>query len=93
MISSLALTEADIFDEVIEPNRSTFSPQVAEEFLSLRFNETATERIRDLLLKNNAGTISEVEKATLDNYRRVGEFLDLLQAKARVSLLQNGTEA
>jgi hypothetical protein len=62
-------------------------------FLSLRFNETATERIRELLQKNNAGTISEVEKATPDNYLRVGEFLDLLQAKARVSLLQNGPEA
>lgn len=93
MISSLALTEADILDEVVEPNRSTFSRQVAEEFLSLRFNETATERIRELLQKNNAGTIFEVEKATLNNYLRVGELLDLLQAKARVSLLQNGPEA
>ena len=87
MISSLALPEADILDEVVERNRSTFSRQVAEGFLSLRFNETATERIRELLQKNNAGTISEVEKATLDNYLRVGEFLDLLQAKARISLL------
>ena len=90
MVSSLALTEADILDEVVEPNRSTFSPQVAEEFLSLRFNETATERIRKLLLKNNAGTISDVEKSTLDNYLRVGEFLDLLQAKARISMRHDG---
>ena len=93
MISSLALTEADILDEVVEPSRSTFSRQVAEEFLSLRFNETATERIRELLQKKNAGTISEVEKATLDNYLRVGEFLDLLQSKARVSLLNIEPEA
>ena len=93
MISSLGLTEADILDEVVEPNRSTFSRQVAEEFLSLRFNETATERIRELLQQNNAGTISEVEKATLDNYLRVGEFLDLLQSKACVSLLNTEPEA
>ena len=49
MISSVALTEADILDKVVEPNRSTFSRQVAEEFLSLRFNDVATERIRELL--------------------------------------------
>lgn len=93
MISSLALTESDILDEVVKPSHSTFSRQVAEEFLSMRFNETATERIRELLQNKNAGTISEVEKATLDNYLRVGEFLDLLQAKARVSLLNNESEA
>lgn len=93
MISPSALTEADILDEIVEPSRSTFSRQVAEEFLSLRFNETATERIRELLQKKNVGTISEVEKATLDNYLRVGEFLDLLQAKARVSLLNTESEA
>ncbi len=93
MISPSALTEADILDEVVEPSRSTFSRQVAEEFRSLRFNETATERIRELLQKKNAGTISEVEKATLDNYLRVGEFLDLLQSKARVSLLNIEPEA
>ena len=90
MILSIALTEADILEEVIAPNRSTFSRQVAEEFLSLRFNDSATERIRKLLQKNNAGTICETEKSTLDSYLRVGVFLDLLQAKARVSLLQNG---
>ena len=93
MISPTALTEADILDEVVEPNRSTFSRQVAEEFLSFRFNETATERIRELLQKNNAGTITDVEKATLENYLRVGEFLDLLQAKARASLLNDEPKA
>ena len=93
MISSVALTEADILGEVVESNRSTLSRQVAEEFLSLRFNDTATERIRELLQQNNAGSISDVEKSTLDNYLRVGEFLDLLQANARVSLLQDDSAA
>jgi hypothetical protein len=43
-----------------------------------------------LLGKNNAGTISSAEKATLDNYLCVGELLDLMQAKARLSLRQAG---
>ena len=38
--------------------------------------------------ENNKGTISESERATLDKYLRVGQFLDLMQAKARLSLNQ-----
>jgi hypothetical protein len=48
--------------------------------------EGATDRIRDLLQKNNAGTLSPAEKSNLDKYLRVGQFLDLMQAKARLSL-------
>ena len=93
MITSLPITEADILNEIVEPSHSRFSRQVAEEFLSLCFNESARERIRELLRKNNAGLISETEQTTLQNYLRVGEFLDLLQAKARVSLLQDDSVA
>jgi len=93
MITSLPITEADILNEIVEPGHSRFSRQVAEEFLSLCFNESARERIRGLLRKNNAGLISATEQTTLRNYLRVGEFLDLLQAKARVSLLQDDSAA
>lgn len=89
MNPELVLTEADILNEIVEPNRPTFSPQVAEELLSLHFNDSATDRIRDLLQKNNAGHITPTEKATLENYLSVGELLDLMQAKARITLHQS----
>ena len=91
MNTEAGLTEADILTEVVEPNRPTLSPQLAEELLSLHFNDQATERIRELLQKNNAGTITTAEKSTLEKFLRVGEFLDLMQAKARLTLHQNGT--
>ena len=87
------LTEADILSEVVGPDRPTFSPQLVQELLSLKFNDQATNGIRDLLQKNNSGTIPPAEKSTLDNYLRVGEFLDLMQAKARVTLHENGSLA
>jgi len=93
MITSLPITEADILHEIVEPGHSRFSRQVVEEFLSLCFNESARERIRELLRKNNAGLISETEQTTLKSYLRFGEFLDLLQAKAQVSLLQDDSAA
>ena len=91
MNTEAALTEADILTEVVEPNRATLSPQLAEELLSLHFNDKATDRIRELLQKNNIGIITPTEKTTLEKYLRVGEFLDLMQAKARLTLHQNGS--
>lgn len=91
MILPSSLTEADILGEVVDANQKAFSRQVAEEFLSLRFDDEARERIRELLQKKNAGSISTAEESTLDNFLRVGMFLDLLQAKARVLLQQDGS--
>lgn len=91
MNTEATLTEADILTEVVEPNRRTLSPQLAEELLSLHFNDQATDRIRELLQKNTTGTITPAEKSTLEKYLRVGEFLDLMQAKARLTLHQNGS--
>jgi hypothetical protein len=54
--------------------------------LRLRLSDSAQERIRELLQRNNAGTLASTDKAALDNYLLVGQFLDLLQAKARASL-------
>lgn len=90
MLIEATLSEADILTEVVEPHRPGLSRELAEELLSLHFNEGATDRIRELLQKNNAGTISGAEKQTLDNYLRVGEFIDLMQAKARVALTKSG---
>lgn len=79
-------TEADILTEIVGPNRPGLSPEVAEAVLGVHLSESATTRIRDLLQKKNAGTISSVELTELDRYLRVGQFLDLMQAKARRSL-------
>lgn len=89
MTPEAVLSPADILTEVVDPDRPTLSPAVSRELLGLRFNEQATGRIRDLLQKNNAGTITPPEKLTLENYLRVGELLDLLQAKARHTLRQS----
>lgn len=80
------LTEADILSEVIEPADATLSESAARALLTLRFSDATAARIRELLQKNNAGTLSAAQQANLEKYIRVGQFLDLVQAKARVSL-------
>jgi hypothetical protein len=77
----------------VAPDRPNLSPESARSILELRFTERATLRMRELLDKNNKGTISADERSELDKYLRVGQFLDLMQAKARLSIQQSGLSA
>jgi hypothetical protein len=86
MDNMTGLTEADILSDVIAPDEPTMNRDFALAILSLRFNQGATSRIGDLLQKKNRGSISPQEAAVLEKYLRVGQFLDLMQAKARLSL-------
>jgi hypothetical protein len=44
------------------------------------------KRVAQLQEKNNAGTIRPEERSELESYVRVGQFVAVMQAKARLSL-------
>jgi len=52
----------------------------------MQFSEQQNGRMLALAEKNNRGELTEVERAEMDSYARVGSFLGLLQSKARQSL-------
>ena len=87
------ITEADILGEVIAPDQPTLPEASAKSILSLRFNQQAIERMNELAEKNRHGNLSEGEREVLEKYQRVGNFLNLMQAKARMSLahVSNGS--
>jgi hypothetical protein len=93
MENHATLTEADILSEVVAPDQPTLTEDFARAVLAVRFNDAATNRIRDFLQKKNAGTITPSENTNLERYLHVGQFLDLLQAKARLSLQTPGSAA
>ena len=80
------ITERDILDRVMSAGSRALSPEAANSLLALRFPTADTNRIRALLRKNNGGKISAEERLALDRYLCVGQFLDLLHAKARATL-------
>ena len=84
MAEATTITEADILTEVVGHDDPTLRAEAARSLLDLRFSERATLRMRELLDRNNKGTITATEAAELEKYQRVGLLLDLLQAKARV---------
>lgn len=85
-----AITEADILGELLE-QMDDLSPEAARSLLKLRFKKKTQATIGALLRKNSRGTISGEERIALERYLRVGKFLDLIQAKARVLLLEGGS--
>lgn len=90
MASHATITEADILDRIVCPQVADLHPEAARSFLQFTFDRETTQHIRQLLRKNNRGTISTDERLMLEKYLRVGQFLDLLHAKAKLSIRQNG---
>ena len=85
-MSTSTISESDILEDLIVPDRPDLPPEAARAILELRFNESAQTRIRALLDKNNLGTITTNERDELEKYLRVGQFVDLMHAKAHLSL-------
>ncbi len=90
MPKTKALTEADILEEIVAPSKAGLSPESARALLRLKFSDAAMRRIRRLLQRNNRGNIIAEERLVLEKYLRVGRMLDLIQAKARLSLTKSG---
>jgi hypothetical protein len=86
MSTASTVTEVDIMSDVIAPGRGDLSPEVAKSVLDWRFTDLAVARMSDLAERNSTGSITPAEHEELDKYVRVGSFINLLQAKARLSL-------
>jgi hypothetical protein len=84
--SALPASELEILAQVVGPGEPTLRAELARSILDMKFTEEAQAAIRGLLDKGNRGALSDAERAALDRYLRVGQFIDLLQAKARLSL-------
>ena len=90
MIAS-PVTDAEIFAEVIGPDRPDIPPDVARSLLRLQFSEVQKERMLELADLNNRGVLSDQDRMLMESFVRVGQFIALIQAKARLSLAQSGS--
>lgn len=82
------LTEADILSEMIAPDGGDFPPDTARALLDIKFTPKAVSRMNELAEKNRHDSITDNEKDEMEKYRRVGNFLSVVKAKARLSLGQ-----
>ena len=77
----------------MKPDHGDFSPETARELLGLQFGDEDQRQMSDLLLKAQAGTLTDLEQTEIENYRRVGYWLGVLWSKARLSLKHAGMDA
>ena len=80
------LDEAKVFQRMIAPEKAGIPTEAARFVVSLRFHPNDIARINELSEVARAGTLSSAEQDELNAYERMGTFLGILQAKARLSL-------
>jgi hypothetical protein len=79
-------TEVSILNRILRPDAPTFSPPAAQDILTLDFDPTDKDRMRELSAKARAGTLTAEEDAEAGKYEMVGHLLNIMQSKARRSL-------
>lgn len=80
------ITEADILSEVIAFSAGDLAPEVAKSLLKWKFTHRAVSRMNRLAERNRRGAITDIEREELERYLRVGSLVNLVQARARLSL-------
>ena len=79
-------TEAAILARVIHPERDDLPSDLARALLRVHFDPEDLERIHELVTKNQDDDLTPAERSELESYLRLSSFLDLMHAKARLSL-------
>ena len=72
------LAQSAILDRIIEPQRGGFSPEHSRYVLSLDFSPEEHARYAALSEKAKTGTLSEQERADLDDFLTVNAWLTIL---------------
>jgi hypothetical protein len=77
--------EAAILKRLIRPGKK-LAPAAARALLRLDFDKADRARMHELAQKNQADDLTPKEEIELQSYLKVGLFLDLIHAKASLSL-------
>ena len=86
MSTDALMTEADILADVVAAGEGDLAPEVARSILRWKFSKSSVSQMNRLAQRNQRGSITAAERAALERYLRVGSLLNLLQAKAHLSL-------
>lgn len=79
----MATTAVSIWEMILRPHFGEMTPKTAKTILALSIPESERIRMRALLAKSKAGTLTREEVLDLDEYERTGNMLSVLKAKAR----------
>ncbi len=78
--------EAEIWARLMRAHKEGPSADAAEFLLSIDFEEDDKRRMLRLAERSEAGTLTNDEQAEFDSYLHIGNFLAIMQSKARLAL-------
>lgn len=81
-------TAHSVLDELLDPIGACLTPEVAEQLVQLRAPESVQARMEELGKKSEAGALSDSERDEYEAFVSAGNFVAILQSKAR-RLLNN----
>ena len=73
---------------MLDPIGACLTPEMADRLVRLRAPESVAARMEDLARKSEEGTLSDDEREEYDAFVSAGNFIAILQSKAR-RLLKN----
>jgi len=76
----------EIWNRAIRPQLADLSPEAAHGLLRVALSETDRLRVSELSGKANAGSLTQEEAEELEDFLDIGSALEILKAKARLSL-------
>ncbi len=79
---------AEILVRTIQPEEGNLPIEAARSILNFQLSQADRERVNELAAKARAGILMPEERAELDEYERIACLLELMQSKARLSLMQ-----
>jgi hypothetical protein len=79
----MATSEVTIWEMIMRPHFGEMTPDTAKTILGLSIPDEERARMKALLAKSKAGTLSREEALDLDECERAGNTLSVLKAKAR----------
>lgn len=81
--------EAEIWARLIRAQNCDPSSEAAEFLLSIAFGDRDQKRMLELAERSEAGVLTVEEQTEFDSYLHIGNFLAVLQSKARLALKKN----
>jgi len=81
---------ADILSRAIRPQDGDMSVDAARSILKFQLSSNDRDRVDELAAKARDGSLTDEERAELDDYERITALLELMQSKARRSLKEVG---
>jgi hypothetical protein len=79
-------SEVSILNRIMRPKAPTFSPEAAQDILTLDFDQADKDRMRELSAKGRMGTLTAAEAREAGKYELVGHPLNIMQSRAHRSL-------